>query len=114
MKENLMQSKNLFSPMRHMVESSQNELTLKLPNELRRRTVSVESVYRVRRIVTAQYNNSVTSTTTDESYTKRMINIVFDGDKYTFEYKESLFPRGIGKSELAPFIAKGDKITACA
>lgn len=111
MRKNLMQEEYLFLPLTSIAESSQSELVCKLPKELSQRTVTVESVYRKRRKITAQYNNTVTSTSIDESYTKCMINMICDGGKYTFEYKESLFARGIGGTDIAPFIAKGDRIT---
>lgn len=111
MRKNLIQERDLFSALTNIEENSRNGLIKKLPKELSRRTVTVASVYRKRRKVTAQYGNTVTNTSIDESYTKCMINMVCDGDKYTFEYKESLFPRGIGGTDIAPFIAKGDKIT---
>lgn len=111
MRKNINQEKHLFSPLTKIEENSRNGLVKKLPKELSRRTVTVASVYRKRRKVTAQYYNTVIDTSIDESYTKCIINMVCDGDKYTFEYKESCFPRGIGGANIAPFIAKGDKIT---
>lgn len=106
MRKNINQEKHLFSPLTKIEENSRNGLVKKLPKELSRRTVTVASVYRKRRKVTAQYYNTVIDTSIDESYTKCIINMVCDGDKYTFEYKESCFPRGIGGANIAPLLQK--------
>lgn len=102
MRKNLMQEKDLFSSFTDVSECCKLEQHLKLLKELSQSTVTVESVYRERRNVFGQYYNTATNSTLSTSYTKCMINMVCDGGKFTFEYKESA-------GGVAPFIAKGDK-----
>lgn len=102
MRKNLMQEKDYFSSFADFSERSQFEQNLKLPKELSRKTVTVASVYRERRKVSGQYYNTASDSTMGTSYTKCMINMVCDGERFTFEYKESV-------GDIAPFIAKGDK-----
>lgn len=111
MRKNLMQENYLFSPLESIAESSRDEMARELPKELSRVTVTVVSVYRKRRKVTAVFYNTSISTSHEENYTKCMINMVCDGEKYTFEYHESPFSRRITETGIAPFIAKGDKVT---
>ncbi|MCS5452284.1 hypothetical protein ACJVQT_20185 [Enterobacter huaxiensis] len=103
MRKNLMHEKGLFSTFTSSFDCCQLEPNIKIPKELCRRTVIVESVCRKRRKINGQYYNTASNTSMSTSYTKCMINIVCDGEKFTFEYKES-------GGEIAPFIAKGDKI----
>ncbi len=106
MRKNLMQEKGLFFPFTNLPSSCQHkqdyELNLRLPKELNRRTVTIESVYRERKSVTLYEPNTGSDLSYSTSYTKCMINMVCGGEKFTFEYEESF-------GEPAPFIAKGDK-----
>lgn len=111
MRKNLMQENDLFLPLTTFANSDCEQLIRPLPKELSQRTVTVTSVYRERRKISAQYISASTDASIDESYTKCMINMVCNGDKFVFEYKESLFPREIDGTDIAPFIATGDIIT---
>ncbi len=106
MRKNLMQEKDLFSSVTNLSKSCQHkqdyELNLRLPKELNRRIVTIDSVYRERRKVTVYEPNTGSDLSYSTSYTKCMVNMVCDGEKFTFEYKEA-------SGDPAPFIAKGDK-----
>lgn len=106
MRKNLMQEKGLFSSFINLPSSCQHEqdyeLSLRLPKELNRRTVTIDSVYREKRNVTVYEPNTGSDLSYTTSYIKCMVNMVCDGEKFTFEYKEAA-------GGPAPFIAKGDK-----